>query len=78
MDVLRRHRDEVLPHLNAISVEDILYDEIAVRRSSVLAETFRAFRRPTFTGERYLKVTFVGESAVDDGGPRRVSHTGFE
>ena len=31
----------------------------------------RAFSKPTFNVSKTLKVIFMGESAVDDGGPRR-------
>ena len=44
---------------------------ITVRRSRLLASTFDAMRRSTFSCRKNLKVEFSGEGAVDDGGPRR-------
>lgn len=42
---------------------------ITVRRSHIWADSMRVLRRVHL--EKRLKVTFLGESAVDDGGPRR-------
>ncbi len=44
---------------------------IHVRRSNLRSDTMRAFSRPTFNVSKLLKVIFVGEPSVDDGGPRR-------
>ena len=44
---------------------------IRVRRKFVWKDTLRAFKRPGFATDKWLMVEFVGESAIDDGGPRR-------
>ena len=44
---------------------------IHVRRSNLISDTIRAFSRPTFNVSKLLKVVFVGEPSVDEGGPRR-------
>ena len=42
-----------------------------VRRSNLVKDTIKAFSRPTFDVSKILKVTFIPEGSVDDGGPRR-------
>ena len=42
-----------------------------VRRGNLVQDTIRAFARPTFDISKVLKVTFIPEGSVDDGGPRR-------
>ena len=49
--------------------EDV--QQVHIRRSHVLADAFRYFSKETFCTDKILKVQFFGESAVDDGGPRR-------
>ena len=49
--------------------EDV--QRVHVRRSHLLHDAFRAFSKPTFNCSKMLKVTFIGEESVDDGGPRR-------
>ncbi len=44
---------------------------ISIRRSHVFKDAARAFSKSTFNVSKLLKVTFVGEQSVDDGGPRR-------
>ncbi|CAB3978943.1 G2 M phase-specific E3 ubiquitin- ligase-like [Paramuricea clavata] len=44
---------------------------ISVRRKSVFKDYLETAKKPWFNGRRMLKVTFIGEPAVDDGGPRR-------
>ena len=44
---------------------------IHVRRSNLISDTIWAFSRPTFNVSKLLKVVFVGEPSVDEGGPRR-------
>ena len=44
---------------------------IIVRRSHIFSDALRTFSRATFDIAKFLKVTFVGKSAVDEGGPRR-------
>ena len=61
----------VLPSLNNFGADGINYDRMDVRRRHILTDTLRAFQRNHFTGTNPLKVHFVREGAVDDGGPRR-------
>ena len=48
--------------------EDV--QRIIVRRSHLFSDALRTFSRFSFDPTKYLKVTFVGEPAVDEGGPR--------
>lgn len=50
-----------------ISVE--LSSKITVRRTHVWEDSLRAFHRVDL--QKRLRVTFLGEAGVDDGGPRR-------
>lgn len=45
--------------------------KILVRRSAVWKTAIRCLRQPTFDGSRGLSVRFIGEEAVDAGGPLR-------
>ncbi len=49
----------------------VTYPRGKVRRSNLRLDTMRAFSRPTFNVSNLLKVIFVGEPSVDDGGPCR-------
>lgn len=49
--------------------EDIM--RIHVRRSHIFEDSVRQFSKDSFNTSKMLKVLFIGESAVDDGGPRR-------
>ena len=44
---------------------------IQVRRKHIWKDSLRAFKQPRFTTRKWLKIEFVRESAIDDGGPRR-------
>lgn len=50
---------------------------ISVRRKSVFKDYLETAKKPWFNGRRMLKVTFIGEPAVDDGGPRREFFSGL-
>ena len=41
-----------------------------VRRSNISEDAHRALKR-TFDEKKHVRITFLGESAVDGGGPRR-------
>ncbi len=41
------------------------------RRSHIVQDAMCAFAKPSFHTSKMLKVTFIGEISVDDGGPRR-------
>ncbi len=53
------------------SIDDEDVQRIIVRRSHVFEDAFRHFSKDSFDVTKILKVKFVGESAIDDGGPRR-------
>lgn len=55
--------------ITGINEED--RQRIHVRRSNLITDTIRAFSKPTFNVSKLLKVVFVGEPSVDEGGPRR-------
>ena len=47
------------------------HQRICVRRSHLFSDAACAFSRPNFNVSKLLKVVFVGEPSVDEGGPRR-------
>ena len=49
--------------------EDV--QRINIRRSQVLLDSLRQFRKTSFNVEKLLKVCFIVEEAVDARGPRR-------
>ena len=57
-------------HFNRVVVKEPP-QRINVRRQLLPHDAFRQFKRASFDPTKLLRVTFVGESAVDDGGPRR-------
>ena len=63
--ILLQHQDKVM----CKGLDDV--QRIVVRRSHLFSDAFRTFSRSVFDPTKYLKVTFVGEPAVDEGGPRR-------
>ena len=64
-NTLRLHRNAVM------TSDDGNFQRINVRRSDVFMDGIYAFRRATFDTTKLLKVRFIGEPAVDQGGPRR-------
>ena len=50
---------------------------ISIRWKSVFKDYLETAKKPWFNNERMLKVTFIGELAVDDGGPRREFFSGL-
>lgn len=62
---LQLHANRVLIH-----GEDT-YQRINVRRLDVFHDGIRAFQRSSFNASQCIKVRFIGEPAVDQGGPRR-------
>ena len=63
-DVLDTHRRDVL------YLDESNTFRITVRRSTIWDDALRAVRR-TFDEKKHIHITFLGESAVDGGGPRR-------
>ena len=50
---------------------------INVRRKEVFNDYLTISKKPWFNNKQLLKITFVGEPAVDDGGPRREFFSGL-
>ena len=65
--VMQQHQQKVI--FPVATEED--KQRIHIRRNRLFADSLQAFSRPTFNVSKMLKVVFIGESAVDDGGPRR-------
>ena len=63
---LKQHQQVVITSVNEEDVQ-----RIHVRRSHIFEDSFRHFSKDSFDVTKLLKVRFVGESAIDDGGPRR-------
>ena len=63
-EVLKKHRNE---HLYADKSQTY---RITVRRSDIWKDSIQCFKR-SFDTCKHLRITFLGEPAVDDGGPRR-------
>ena len=63
-EVLQHHRRECL------DADKSQTYRITIRRSEVWKDALRNFKRP-FDTSQHLRITFLGEPAVDDGGPRR-------
>jgi hypothetical protein len=62
---LMEHGSKVIKELD----EDV--QRITVRRSNLLTDSFRIFSRSKTDLTKRLKVVFLGEASVDEGGPRR-------
>ena len=45
------------------------FQHVNVRRSHFLQDALRAFSKPQFNCSKMLKITFIGEASIDDGGP---------
>lgn len=60
---MKEHHDHV------IDIES--FQRIDIKRSRIFDDTLAAFSDIKFNPHKLLKVRFAGESAVDDGGPRR-------
>ena len=61
----------MLPYIDVLDRDRENMDEIDVRRSHLWLDTVQAMTRPKFTGQKWLRIHFLLEEAVDDGGPRR-------
>ena len=64
--LIQQHQRRVI---TACDEED--WQRVHVRRSNLVCDTIRAFSKPNFDASKILKVTFIGEPSVDEGGPRR-------
>ena len=63
--ILKQHQ------LHAISARDEDFQCLHVRQACLFNDAFRGFSKPMFNVSKPLKVSFIGEHAVDSGGPRR-------
>ena len=66
--ILLQHQKRVL-----YDVDEEGYQRINIRRSCLLEDTFRQFSKHSFNVKKLIRVTFIGEPAVDDGGDRGAS-----
>ena len=64
--LLIQHRERVL-----IGLEEENYQRINVRRPFLLKDTLKQISKDSFNANKMLRVVFIGEQAVDEGGPRR-------
>ena len=64
---------ELVASLQQESLSSDIDDEvkITIQRKSIYASTVRAINRPSFSFFKTVRVNFLGEDAVDGGGPRR-------
>lgn len=54
-----------------LSEEGDYFNSVHVRRNNIWKDALRAITKPSFTPTNRMRVTFIGEPAVDEGGPRR-------
>lgn len=67
-DILKEHFIG-FPELENADSE--VYNNIHVKRNHIWSDTLRAVKKTSFNPINPLHVTFIGEPAVDEGGPRR-------
>ena len=60
------------PNFQLIDEDIAVFNSVHVRRNHVWRDAFSAIiTKPSFNATNPVRVTFVGEPAVDEGGPRR-------
>ncbi len=64
--VLQQHQQRVVTLDDYENVE-----RIHIRRTHLFEDSYRFFRKQSNNGSKMLKIIFLGEAAIDDGGPRR-------
>ena len=64
--VIQQHQHRVIQ-----PISNETYQRIHVRRTHVFDDARRQVLKPTFDVSKMLRLRFVGEAAVDEGGPRR-------
>lgn len=64
--VLLQHQRRVI-----IANDEEDFQRIHIRRSHLFHDAFRAFSQSTFDISKMLRVCFIGDASIDDGGPRR-------
>ena len=60
------------PNFHSIDEDIAVFNSVHVRRNHVWRDAFCAITKPSFNATNPVRVTFVGEPAVNEGGPRRV------
>ena len=65
--LLQAHRSQILDDDDG----EASTRRITVRRKHLLEDTMKSLRRTPWESSKHLKVVFIGEPGVDDGGPRR-------
>ena len=63
--VLKEHFDSTIHH----DLDDV--NRVTIRHKHIWRDTIRTMSHPTFDLCKCVPVTFIGEEAVDGGGPRR-------
>ena len=63
-DVIKQHRAEILYE------DEFNAHRITVRRGNIMDDTIASLR-VGFDEKKHVRVRFIGEPAVDEGGPRR-------
>ena len=64
--VIQQHQRQVI---TSNDIEDV--QRIHIRRSHIFTDALRQFSKRSFDVSKMLQVRFIGEEAVDEGGPRR-------
>jgi hypothetical protein len=76
LDTDREGIKNAVDYLKSVLVSTV-FNRVSVRRSSAFQDYLVAKRKKWFKPKATLKVTFIGEPAVDDGGPKREFFTGM-
>ena len=64
--IIHQARRDVLPKFD-VTAEDST-TSLQVRRKYMWKDSLRAFKQRGFTPRKWLKIEFVGESAINEGG----------
>ena len=64
--VILQHQRKVI-----IGEDEEDFQRVNIRRRNLFGDASRAFSKPHFNVSKMVKITFIGEECVDDGGPRR-------
>lgn len=64
-EILKQHAE------NVVSAGDEPYQRINIRRTNLFDDTLAQCHKASFSFEKPFSVRFIGEAAVDTGGPRR-------
>ena len=75
-DQMKKRKDLITDHECSMNVQEVKI-RINVRRKEVFKDYLAISQKPWFNNKRLLKITFVGEPAVDDGGPSREFFSGL-